>query len=251
MVGTVIGPGGSYHFVPGVAQYSAGVASRPGFRLHRVAFARPVPLAAGWSAIAAVLARHGRPRTALCATELLSPAPFTEDGFRRFNAAYIDVLDEWDIIKEGINPVARSNTCPLLDPPAEPAFRAFTLTLPDPAAAPSFVVAGSGEAPEGRGTYHDHIVARGDTSATGLHAKAEWVLGEMERRLAALDAAWSGVTATQVYCVHDIHAVLASQIAPRGAARHGLVWNLHRPPVEGLEFEMDCRGLATEETLRD
>ena len=70
---------------------------------------------------------------------------------------------------------------------------------------PSFVVAGSGECPEGRSNYHDHIVRRGDLSASAIAEKARFVLGEMERRLGALGAGWADVTATQVYTVHDIH----------------------------------------------
>jgi hypothetical protein len=110
----------------------------------------------------------------------------------------------------------------------------------------SFVVAGSGEAPEGKGNYRDHIVARGDTSAEGLRRKASWVLGEMERRLGALGASWADVTATQAYTVHDLHPFLADELARRGAIRHGLTWHLNRPPVVELDYEMDCRRVPVE-----
>jgi hypothetical protein len=32
----------------------------------------------------------------------------------------------------------------------------------------------------------------------------------------------------------------------RGAARAGLTWHYARPPVEGLEYEMDCRSVGRE-----
>jgi hypothetical protein len=35
----------------------------------------------------------------------------------------------------------------------------------------------------------------------------------------------------------------------RGAARHGLTWYYARPPVVGLDFEMDVRCVAVERHL--
>jgi hypothetical protein len=46
--------------------------------------------------------------------------------------------------------------------------------------------------------------------------------------------------------VHDIGALIGPEIAARGAAAGGLTWHLARPPVQGLEFEMDVRGAARE-----
>jgi hypothetical protein len=174
---------GGYAFVPGVFQYSAGVRALPGYRIERVRFARLLPLRDGFARIASMLRGAGRPLTAFCACELRSPAPFTEDGFRAFNQAYAGVLGEWGLLASGANPVARSNVCPEIDPPADPAFHAFCYTVPNPDAAPSFVVAGSGEVPEGKATYHEHIVAPGDVSADGMRAKARFVLGEIGRRM--------------------------------------------------------------------
>ncbi|HEV7265185.1 MAG TPA: hypothetical protein VGN83_09725 [Falsiroseomonas sp.] len=243
-------PSAGYRFLPGVFQYSAGVAALPGFRIERVRFAHPLPMAEGWRRIAAWLEAVGRPHDAFCACELRSPAPFTEDGFRRFNNTYAAVLRDWGILLEdGANPVARSNVCPELAPPAEPGFHAFCYTVPDPQSAPAFVVAGSGEAAEGHANYRDHIVALGDTSPDGMWRKARWVLGEMERRMAALGGGWAGTTATQLYTVFDIHPFLADEIVARGAARHGLTWHHCRPPVTGLDYEMDCRRVMLERVL--
>ncbi|CAA9233339.1 MAG: hypothetical protein AVDCRST_MAG04-1236 [uncultured Acetobacteraceae bacterium] len=251
MVATVeVGEAG-YRFIPAVFQYSAGVAALPGHRIERARFAEPVPLAEGWRRVAAHLDSLGRPRAAFCACELRSPEPFTEAGFAAFNRDYAAVLAEWGLLRDGRNPVARSNVCPELDPPSEPAFHAFCYTVPEAgaAASPSFVVAGSGEAPEGRSDYGGHAVAPGNTSAAGMLAKAVWVLGEMERRMAALGAGWDATTAAQAYTVHDIHPFLAEEVVSRGAARHGLTWQFCRPPVRGLDFEMDCRGVPLERVL--
>jgi len=242
-------PTAGYRFIPAVFQYSAGVAALPGFRIERVRFADPVPLAEGWRRIAALLDAAGRPRAAFCACELRSPAPFTEAEFTAFNRAYAAVLSGWGVLAEGRNPVARSNVCPEIAPPSSPAFHAFCYTVPDADAAPSFVVAGSGEAEEGHANYRDHITARGDVSPAGLRAKATWVLGEMERRMAALDTDWRATTGVQAYTVHDPHPFLADEIVARGAVRHGLTWQFCRPPVVELEFEMDCRGIPVERVI--
>lgn len=242
-------PARGYRFIPGVYQYSAGVAAEPGFRLERARFAEPVPLREGFDRIAAHLASLGLEKTAFAACELRSPAPFTEGGFREFNAIYGGVLEEWGLFVDGLNPIARANVCPEIAPPAEPCFHAFSYAVPDGNALPSFVVAGSGESAEGKGDYRDNTVALGDTSPAGLLKKAQWVLGEMERRMAALGFAWRDATSVQAYTVHDLHPFLADELVRRGAAAHGLTWQFCRPPVVDLEYEMDCRGVPLERVL--
>lgn len=241
-----------YRFIPAVFQYSAGVAAEPGYRIERARFTAPVPMAEGWRRIAAHLHAMGLPKTAFCACELRSPAPFTDQGFIDFNRTYAAVLRDWGVLlDDGAqgNPVARSNVCPELDKPAEPGFHAFCYAVPDAGAAPSFASAGSGESLEGNATYRERTVAYGDTSPSGMLAKARHVLGVMEARMAALGFAWKDATAAQVYTVYDLHPFLAGEIVARGAARHGLTWHYCRPPVIGLDYEMDCRGVAVERVL--
>jgi hypothetical protein len=251
--GTVASEKAGYRFIPAVFQYSAGVAALPGFRIERARFPEPVPMAEGWRRIAAHLDLLGRPRTAFCACELRSPTPFTDAGFVAFNRGYASVLKEWGVLlDEGAHgsPVARSNVCPELDPPREPGFHAFCYTVPDPDAAPSFVAAGSGESLEGNATYRERTVAYGDTSPAGMLAKARHVLGVMEARMDALGGfRWADTTAAQLYTVHEVHPFLAEEIVGRGAARHGLTWHFCRPPVIGLDYEMDCRAVALERVL--
>jgi hypothetical protein len=237
---------GGYRYLPGVFQYSAGVAALDGFRIERLMFRTPVPLGEGFQRIEAFLTSGGRPVTAFCACELRSPSQMSEAEFRRFNELYVDRLSRWGIALEGANPVARSNVCPELSPPAEPSFHAFSFTIEEHGARPSFVIAGSGEVPEGRANYRDHIVRPGDTSPSGLREKARYVLDEMEARLRGLGFQWRDATATQVYTLHDLHPFLADEIIARGAAAHGVCWQYCRPPVLGLDYEMDCRGIDHE-----
>src|SRR5262245_12553174 len=249
MAATVDFSAGGYRFLPGVFQYSGGVAALPGHAIERVRLRTLLPLKQGFERIERLIGEAGRPLTAFCACELRSGAPFTEDGFRAFNEVYAGTLRQWGVMQGDANPVARSNVCPEIDPPPGPSFHAFCFTVAAQGPLPTFVVAGSGEALEGKGNYRDHTVRFGETSPDALAQKARFVLGEMERRLSLLGFAWGDTTATQVYTVHDLHPFLADEIVRRGAARSGLTWHFARPPVRGLEYEMDCRGVGRERVV--
>ena len=239
----------AFRFIPGPFQYSAGVAAKSGFALHRFRFVDPVRLADGFKRIEALMASDGLPFTAFCACELRSPAPFTDAGFAAFNREYVGTLERWGLFSNDVNPVARSNVCPELHKPDGPSFHAFTLAVPALGAPPSFVVAGGGEAPEGGESYREHTVRHGDTSTEGMAEKIAYVMTAMERRMGALGATWADTTATQVYTVFDIFPHLAQGIVARGGARHGADWHYCRPPVIGLDYEMDCRAVHVERVL--
>jgi hypothetical protein len=243
-------PARGYRFIAHQFQYSGGVAAEPGFRIERARFTKPVPLAEGFDAIEAYLGGIGRLPTAFCACELRSPAQFTDAGFVGFNRHYVERLVAWGIFREEVNPVARSNVCPEIDPPAKPSFYAFSYTVPSQnRSAGSFVAAGSGEAREGGPSYEGRIIRRGEQSPEAMREKARFVLTAMEARMAALGFNWTDVTATQVYTIFDIHPLLAEGIVGCGATSGGLTWHFARPPVQGLDFEMDVRGVAYEFTI--
>ena len=236
---------GGYRFIPFQFQYSGGVVAEPGFRIERARFRRPLPLAQGFDAVEAYLGALGRPPTAFCACELRSPAQFTEAGFIAFNRSYVERLAAWGIFRAEVNPVARSNVCPEIEPPVTPSFYAFSYTVPGEGG--GFVAAGSGEAGgESSGSYADRIVRLGDQSPDAMREKARFVLGEMERRMTALGFGWGDVTTTQLYSIYDIHSFFADEIVARGAAPAGLTWHYARPPVEGLDLEIDVRGVTRE-----
>lgn len=241
-------PEGGYRYLKGVFQYSGGVAALPGFAIERMVFPEALPLAAGFEAIAAHLAALGRPLAALCACELRSPAPFSEAGFEAFNRHYAGTLEGWGLARGARNPVARTNVCPLVKVPAAPAFHAFSYTVaigdaPGPA---SFVVSGGGEARDGQGSYREGMVRLGDTSRDGLREKLRYVMGEMERRSAALGFGWTDASAVQAYTVHDIGALVFDEIVRRGELACGLTWQLTRPPIVDMEVEMDLRRVRCE-----
>lgn len=240
---------GNYRFVPAVFQYSSGAAAAHGYEIERVRFDALVPLAEGFAQAAHYIRAAGRPLTAFCACELRSPAAVSEDGFRNFNLHYVKTLAEWGIYDGSTNPVARSNVCPPIAPPREPSFYAFCYAVPAPGATPTFVAAGSGERIDGTGPFSERVIAYADTSAAGMRRKAEQVIHEMERRLALLGGSWQAATAVQVYAVHEIHSFVADLLVERGAAAHGLTWHFARPPIIGLEYEMDVRAVNEERVI--
>src|SRR5581483_7599285 len=163
---------GNYRFIPAVFQYSSGAAADEGFEIERVRFDSLVPLADGFARIASYIQAAGRPLTSFCGCELRSPAAFTDEGFRAFNLHYVKTLAEWGIYDGTTNPVARSNVCPEIDPPAEPSFYAFSFTRPSERPTPTFVIAGGAEARGGSGSYPERIVRYRDLSPAGLRRRS-------------------------------------------------------------------------------
>ena len=240
-------PAGNYRFIPAVFQYSSGAAADCGYEIERVRFDRLLPLGQGFAQIAKYIQAAGRPLTSFCACELRSPAAFTEDGFFKFNQHYVKTLAEWGIYDGGsTNPVARSNVCPEIDPPAEPSFYAFSFTRPSRGATSTFVIAGGAELGGGSGSYAERIVRYRDLSPEGLKEKVRFTTRQQESRMEEFGFGWKDATAVQAYTVHDFHPVIVEELVRRGATRPGLTWHFARPPVIDLEFEMDCRRVMRE-----
>src|SRR5580692_4286087 len=240
---------GNYRFIPAVFQYSSGACAFEGFEIERVRFDKLLPLAEGFARAAAYIQGTGQKLTSFCACELRSPAAFTEAGFLAFNQYYVKTLAEWGLFDGAVNPVARSNVCPEIDPPAEPSFYAFSFTRPSQAGRPTFVIAGGAEARGGRGSYPERIVRYRDLSAPGLKEKVGFTVREMESRMEAFGFGWKDTTGVQAYTVHDFHPVMTEELVRRGAARSGLTWHFARPPVVDLEYEMDCRRIMRETVI--
>lgn len=242
-------PRGNYQFLRGIAPYSSGVVAMPGYEIIHVTLRQPPPYRQGFETIARYLAEQGWPRQALSAIELRSPVPFSFNGFAEFNHGYQEILAEWDLLVDGQNPIARTNVAPEVNPPVEPVLYAFSYTVPmsDPATSPTFVVAGAGDLTEGL-LVSEAIVRHGDTSPEGLREKAACVMDAMEARLAGLQALWADVTSVDIYTVQPLQTFLAETIlAVIGeAVGRGVHWYYSRPPIIGLDFEMDVRGVRQE-----
>jgi hypothetical protein len=244
---------GGYRYIPSVFQYSAGVAAESGFRLEQARFKSPVPIQHAFAMVERHLTQIGRPFASFAHCELRSPGQFDDNGFIEFNKRYVGTLQKWGIYQaqnagtKAINPVARTNVCPEFFGPKEISMLAFTYTVPcatDSNA--NFVLSGGGDARPGSEPYKDRIIAFGDHSQSGLQLKVEFVIQEMEKRLKSLGFTWSDVACTQSYSVHNIGGLVESLLASRGLMRNGLSWHFARPPVMGLDFEMDLRGAVNQ-----
>jgi hypothetical protein len=125
-------------------------------------------------------------------------------------------------------------------------------TADDPGLArPGFVVAGAGELVDGALT-ESGIVRRGETGPDALAAKMDFVAKVIEARLNGLEASWSDTTAVVAYTAHVPPGPALMQLWARlggAAGTHGLQWVLSRPPVTGIEYEMDARACPQEITL--
>ena len=234
---------GQYRFLPGIAPYSSGVVAMPGHQVVHATLRAPVPWRDGFALIDRHLREARRPRAALCAIALRSPKPFTFEGFAEFNAGYRGQLEAWGLLVDGANPIARTNVAPLVGAPAEPSLYAFAYTVPEPASRPTFVVAGSGEVVE---LAAERIVRRGETSPDAIREKATFVMSVMQSRLRGLGADWSDVGVIDVYTPHPIEPFVRDVLlgAAGPAAVHGVRWYPSHPPIIGLEYEMDLRGVS-------
>ena len=173
--------------------------------------------------------------------------PFSFEGFDAFNAGSRAVLTEWKLLVDDANPIARTNVVPLVGAPSEPSLYAFAYAIPGATERPTFVVAGAGEMRE-RGLGVQGIVRHGESSSDAMREKAAHVMGIMQARLSGLGVDWPDVTMVDVYTIRPIEAFVADTVlGPAGAAAiHGVRWFPSRPPLVGLEYEMDLRGVVRE-----
>ncbi len=245
----IANPQGHYHFLKGIDPYSCGVVADPGYEIIFVTFREAPAWRRGFAVVDAHLKASGRDRAALCSIQLRCPEPYPMDGFVAFNDEYREILKEWDLLRDGLNPVSRTNVAPAYAAPAETLMHAFAYTVPAsaPNMSPSLVIAGAGELRDGV-LAAEGIVRRGDTSPEAMHDKAAYVMKVMETRLDGLGARWDLLNQINVYTIHPLQGfiedVVLSRLGP--ARRMGIHWHHTRPPVQEIEFEMDMRGVHRE-----
>ncbi|MGH7248916.1 MAG: 2-amino-5-chloromuconate deaminase CnbZ, partial [Pseudomonadota bacterium] len=80
---------------------------------------------------------------------------------------------------------------------------------------------------------------------------AEVILEAQGVRLDEMRVSWNDVSAVNLYTVHDIHPLLATTIlqALGEAGRYGVNWVYARPPVTGLDLEIDGHAVRREIVL--
>lgn len=241
---------GGYLFLPGISPYSCGVVAMPGFEIVHVTLQTALPWFEAMNAARRYLESSGLTCRSLCAVELRCPQPYAMEGFIGFNKEYKQLLDDWNMMVDGINPVARTNVSPVVNPPTEPLLYAFSYARPSQISRPTFVVAGGGELPDGE-LAERRIVRIGETSPEALIEKTECVAEIMNSRLNGLGGSSELLTAIDVYTAHSLLPLLEGVLESRipAIARRGVRWFHSRPPIVDIEFEMDMRGVVREDVV--
>ena len=236
-------PNGGYRFLPGIEPYCSGVVAEPGWEIVHATTARPLPWYEGLHSVRQYLEQIGRDRHALCGVELRCPVPFSMEGFIAFNKQYRSLLENWDLLVDGENPIARTNVAPVEAAPNNSVLNGFSYTEPSDVKRPTFVIAGGGEL---RGSLErQYIVRVGETGDDALLEKARCVVEIMNERLVNLGNN-DLLSTIDVYTAHNFRRALVEVVIPGlpAAARLGVHWFYSRPPVRDIEFEMDMRGVC-------
>lgn len=235
-------PDGGFRFLPGSPVFAGGAVAESGFAVEHALLARWLPLEQGYAAVERHLRSIGRPMQALCGMELRLPRQLTPDQFTEFNAPYVARLDSWGVTHERLNPVSRTNVSPAAGAPEVPSLHGFSYTVS--AAAGRITFAMSGMVERGSG---GSVVALDDVSAAGMQSKLAYVIGAVTDRLAELGLQWRDATHVELYSGADIPGAVA-QLAQRasGAVPRGVRWHFGRPPVVGLELELEARAVLRE-----
>jgi len=222
----------------------------PGYEIVHARLAVPQPWHAGLTAARRFLKSQQLTHRSLCAAQLRCPQPYPMDGFIEFNNEYRKLLLDWDMMVDGINPVARTNVSPAVNPPSEPMLFAFSYARPADHSRLTFVVAGGGELPDGE-LAERRIVRAGETSPEALIEKAECVAGIMMSRMESLGGREELLSTIDVYTVHPLTPLLENVLLAKMPAtgRLGVNWFYTRPPVIDIEIEMDMRGVVHEEVV--
>jgi hypothetical protein len=241
---------GNYSFIRGGGPFSSGCAAQRGFEIVHAAIVPFVPLALGFELVERNLKSSGRPIDALCGMHLRMPQTLTPKGFEEFNRPYIERLQSWGLETEGANPVARTNVALAVSPVPQAMLAGFYYTAKSDVAnsgAATFVMSGAAEMRQGADGKRE-LVAPGDTSAEGIRRKLECVVEALTGHLRELRVGWDLATTINLYTVHEVHHTLESTLLPAlgTAARRGVTWHYARPPVTGLEVEIDAHAVRRE-----
>ena len=235
-------PEGGFRFLPGNQVFAGGAVADDGFEVVHAVLKPWLPLEQGYALVERHLGRLGRPMRALCGMELRLPRQLSMDEFRAFNQPYVQRLVEWGLLVEGRNPVARTNVAPGVEAPDVPSLHWFSYTVPSSARTATFVMAGITEIGPGG------PIAAGDTSPAGMREKVTFVFRAVARRLTELGLSFRDATQVEVYLAEAAETVLSQVLIPalEEPARRGLRWHFGRPPITGVEVELEARGLLQE-----
>jgi hypothetical protein len=234
-------PTGNFRFLAGdgTHPFCQAVIADPGFEIVRAQLQTPLDWRRGFELVERQLAEAGRPRSALCSVELRCREPYTPDRFAAFNAEYGALLDGWGLFVDGLGATTRTNVAPDVAAPAGQMLFAFGYTVPAAGGGDTFVISGAPES--------DHV-RPGESSPAALREKTADIVRVLTARFDALGQSWHAATQVAVYTPHDALAAVRAELVPvlGPAAIDALRWYFSRPPIVGLELEIDARRLRRE-----
>lgn len=238
---------GGYRVLPAGQVFCGGVIPNPAHEIVHALLAPWLPLSDAWGFVEAHLKSVARPVQALCGMELRIPQQLTLDGFRAFNAPYVEELRKRNLVLGNYSAVCRTNVAPARDVPKAPSLHAFSYCVPSAHTGTTFCVSGTADI-----DVRGKIVADGDVSPAGMRTRLQHCVDVITERLAMLELDWSAVTHIDLCVVQDIPGLMESVVVPglQGAAARGVRVHVARPPIIGAEVELECRGVRQELVLR-
>jgi enamine deaminase RidA (YjgF/YER057c/UK114 family) len=237
---------GNYKILPGGAAFCSGVVPYPGYEIVRVLLDRWIPLEEGYSFIENHLKAIGRPVQAFCGIELRVPAPLAFKDWSTFNVPYLAQLRKWGLIFGDYAGVCRSNIALATYAPAVTSLCAFSYSVPASVQGKTFFLSGQADIDAG-----GKAIADGDTTAAAMRQRTRYTIDTVGATLAKLGASWEDTTQIALFHVHDIPDLWGAQLLGSlgGALRRGVLVYRARPPITGLEVELEARAVRQEIVL--
>jgi hypothetical protein len=236
---------GAYMILPGGGAFCSGVIPYEGFEIVRVLLRPWIALEQGYSFIENYLKSVGRPVQAFCGIELRVPAPLAMNDWSSFNVPYLAQLRKWGLIFGDQSGVCRSNIALALHPPATTSVCAFTYTAPAPAPAKSKTFFLSGQADI---DASGKAIADSDTGPTAMQKRARYTIDAVGTTLAKLGVSWQDTTQIALFHAHDIPGLWEPKLLGSlgEALSRGVLVYRARPPIAGLEVELEARAVRQE-----
>lgn len=234
---------GNYQILPGGAAFCSGVIPHQGYEIIRVLLRPWIPLEQGYGFIENYLKSVDRPIQAFCGIELRVPAPLAKKDWSTFNIPYLAQLRKWGLIFGEQSGVCRSNIALALHPPATTSLCAFTYTAPTSAKYKTFFLSGQADIDDG-----GKAIAEGETGPAAMQKRARYTIDTVGATLAKLGASWQETTQIALFHVHDIPDLWGAQfLGSLGEAlSRGVLVYRARPPIAGLEVELEARAVRHE-----
>lgn len=234
---------GAYKILPGGAAFCSGVLPYEGYEIVRVLLRPWIPLEQGYGFIENYLKSVGRPVQSFCGIELRVPAPLAMNDWSSFNVPYLAQLRKWGLIFSDQSAVCRSNIALTLNAPTTTSLCAFSYTSPTSAKNKTFFLSGQADI-----DANGKAIADGDTGPAAMQKRARFTIVTVSATLAKLGVSWHDTTQVAFFHANDIpdlwEPTLLGSLGE--ALSRGVLVYRARPPIAGLEVELEARAVRQE-----